>query len=277
MAKAKAKKASEAAESLGGTYAEVPVELLRPNPWNPNEMSNKAFDELVEEISNTGMISVLQVTPHIDEGGNSCFRIIGGEHRYKALKLLGYQKAPCVVLDKARPDGQEWTDEDRQKFETVRLNIIHGDTNPEKFMALYMDVSERHHGADLQKAFGFTDDDAWNALVDQVTDDAASANQLPPEAQDKIKAEVQKLSGPNKTIDKLASIIDKIMKEYGETIDHRFIYFDMGGKKHLHLDVSDATFAKAESFMDLVKHSDMDADQAFSLLLDGAAGKLGLG
>jgi hypothetical protein len=277
MAKAKAKKASEAAESLGGTYAEVPVELLRPNPWNPNEMSNKAFDELVEEISNTGMISVLQVTPHIDEGGNSCFRIIGGEHRYKALKLLGYQKAPCVVLDKARPDGQEWTDEDRQKFETVRLNIIHGDTNPEKFMALYMDVSERHHGADLQKAFGFTDDDAWNALVDQVTDDAASANQLPPEAQDKIKAEVQKLSGPNKTIDKLASIIDKIMKEYGETIDHRFIYFDMGGKKHLHLDVSDSTFAKAESFMDLVKHSDMDADQAFSLLLDGAAGKLGLG
>jgi hypothetical protein len=273
---AKAAKAENPEQVLGGTYMEVPLDLIRENPWNPNEMSDSAFNELVSEISNSGMITILQVTPHLDDKGE-CFRLIGGEHRCKALKLLGYTAAPCVVLNQTRPDGEDWTDEDRQKFETVRLNIIHGENNPAKFMKLYLDVADRHHGAALQNAFGFTDDDAWNVLVGQVVADTAASGQLPPEVQDKIKHAVQKLSGPNKTIDKLASIIDKIMKEYGETVDKRFIYFDLGGKKHLHLDVTDATFAKAEAFMDLVKSSDLDADQAFSALLEGAAEKLGLG
>ena len=266
----KAKKQEPVSEVLGGSYAEVPLDMIKPNPWNPNEMRDDAFDALVQEISDTGMITVLQVTPHIDDKGNSCFRLIGGEHRHKALKLLGYQKAPCVVLE-----GDKWTDEDRQKFETVRLNIIHGENNPEKFMALYMDVAERHHGADLQKEVGFTDDDAWEALVGQVVSDADSG-QLPHEAKEKIKKEIHKLAGPNKTIDQLASIIDKIMQEYGDTVDHRFIYFDMGGKKHLHVDVSSKTFAKLEVFMNKVKHSDLDADQAFSALLDKAAELLGI-
>lgn len=252
-------------DGLDGTYQEIEIGRLVASPWNPNEMTDAQFAALVSGISRSGMIAPVQVVPHIDGEGDPCYRIIGGEHRWRAMKVLGYKSVPCVILDSKRPDGEDWSNEDFQKFETVRLNVVHGNTNPEKFMALYLEVADKHHGADLQDEFGFTDDDAWEALVGQVIEGSASA--LPKDAHKAVKDAVQKLTGKQKTVEALSKIVQGIIDEYGSTVEDRFVYFDLGGKKHLHISVRDKTFAMLESWIKENVVDGVDADKALRVLL----------
>ena len=80
--------------SLGGEYKEISVGEIEANQWNPNQMKDKEFDRLVKEIDESGMIDPIQVVP-LDSGK---YRIMGGEHRYHACKLLGYETVPSIVL-----------------------------------------------------------------------------------------------------------------------------------------------------------------------------------
>jgi uncharacterized ParB-like nuclease family protein len=110
---------------------QIPLEQLRPNPWNPNEMDDAAFNRLAEELQDVGMIDPIQVVPMED----GLYRIIGGEHRYQVARTLGWKTLPCVVLSEAR-----WKDEDLQKLVTVRLNVLRGKINPERMVSPYFDA-----------------------------------------------------------------------------------------------------------------------------------------
>lgn len=66
-----------------------PVDTLEPWQYNPREMTQEAFDGLVESIRQYGMPE-----PIVANTVNR--RIIGGHHRQKAAKVLGWEHVPVM-------------------------------------------------------------------------------------------------------------------------------------------------------------------------------------
>lgn len=212
----------------------IPLDEIVPNPWNPNEMEDETFNRLTDELQSVGMIDPIQVVP-TDEG----FRILGGEHRYHAAKVIGWKKLPCVVLSDTK-----WKDEDLQKFVTVRLNILHGKLNPTKMVGLYEEMEKKYGEEALQQMFAFTDADAWDSLLKTVLGGLQKSG-LPKDVADKFKD----VSKEIKTVEGLSQVLNQLFTDYGSTLEQSYMVFTFGGKDHLYI-IMDRKMQKA---MDRVK------------------------
>lgn len=80
-------------------YHSIELDKLIPHPLNPNKMSKQNFAKLVRNIKLSGRYEPLIVRAHPSKKGY--FQIINGQHRYQALKQLGYKKAECIIWDVA--------------------------------------------------------------------------------------------------------------------------------------------------------------------------------
>lgn len=207
------------------TY-DVPIRLIEPNEFNPNEMDDDTFNRLVEEMENTGMISAIQVVPA--EGGK--FRIIGGEHRWFGAKTLGWETVPCNVLT-----DEKFLDDDLQKLLTVRLNVIQGKLNPEKFTKLYEGMVDRYGADQLKALFGFTSSDAWGKLTKGVQDAVEMSGVVDPA----MVKELEKKTKRVKSVDGLSAILKTLFKKYGQDLQHSFMIFVHGGKRHLYVTMNE--------------------------------------
>lgn len=192
----------------------VEVDMCVPNPSNPNEMDNDHFNALCDSIRTEGFVEPIQVVPEADSGR---FLIVGGEHRWRAMVALDQKMIPAVVLD---PD--QW-DEDRQKWNLVKLNVVRGKLNPLKFTELYQDLAKRHSEEALQTLMGFTTEDAFQSMYRDVR------RSLPPEMQKAIDDAKEEI----KTIDDLSLILNGLFREYGETLPSDVMAFSWGGREVL--------------------------------------------
>lgn len=197
----------------------LPIESVQPNPWNPNEMDEHVYARLVDEIDENGFISPINVVP-MEDGS---YRIIGGEHRWRAAKELGYTDIQCVILEDAR-----WSDEDLQKFQTVKLNILSGKVSSQKFMALYEDLHERHSEDAIAEMMAFSDEEAWNEAMRDVRRGLADSG-LPEEA----LREFDSKAGGVKTQEQLEKVLDKILQGFEGDLTQNVVVFTAGGNKHL--------------------------------------------
>jgi ParB-like chromosome segregation protein Spo0J len=89
----------------------IKLEKLVAHPDNPNRMSKDKFAKLLRNIERTGRYEPLVVRPCPQKSckscekkspngdKRSCFQIINGHHRLRALKELGYKTAEVVVWD----------------------------------------------------------------------------------------------------------------------------------------------------------------------------------
>lgn len=59
---------------------------IKPNTWNPNQMTPEEFEELKKEISHLGK----PPKPTILRKKDNFYEIVDGEHNYRALKELGF-------------------------------------------------------------------------------------------------------------------------------------------------------------------------------------------
>lgn len=205
----------------------LPVEEIEPNSWNTNEMDPEDFDLLVSEIKEVGFIDPLQVVPMVDGG----FRLLGGEHRWKAAQELGMDEIPCTVLSDER-----WQEEDLQKFVTVRLNQLHGKANTQKMIALYQEMESKYGSKSLKRMFAYTDTDAWKKLLKQMKKAIKGAG-LPKGAQDKFDEEADNA----KSMGDLSQILNTIFNQHGDTLEYSFMVFSFGGKEHLYIAMSKKT------------------------------------
>jgi hypothetical protein len=203
----------------------LPVDQIVPNDWNANEEDEVTFDALVDEVSETGFIDSLTVVP-IDDG---TYRIIGGEHRWMAAKASGAQEVPCLILR-----GEKWRDADLQKFVTVRMNVIRGKLNPEKFVKLYEEMAEKYGAEALQKMFGFVDKRAFKRIVKGVT--KAAKQSLPKE----LHKEMDEKARDAKTVDDLGTIVQEMFQKYGDTVGHSFMIFTHGKQEHIYVQMNQA-------------------------------------
>jgi ParB-like chromosome segregation protein Spo0J len=102
---------SERELSIENRISKIELEKLIAHPDNPNRMSKGKFAKLLRNIERTGRYEPLVVRPcpnkscrtcakrKPDDNKKSCFQIINGHHRWRALKELGYKTAEALVWD----------------------------------------------------------------------------------------------------------------------------------------------------------------------------------
>jgi hypothetical protein len=190
----------------------IPISKIVLSDDNPNEEDDRTFDILVERIRTDGFDEPVHVIPFGDK-----FKMVSGEHRFKAAKLLKFTAIPAVIK-------HDW-DEDKRKIELVARNQVRGQLNPERFTKLFDEVakSARHKDKELLKQqMGFTKKDVFEKVYKQV-----SAN-LPAAQRKQLEESKEEI----KSIDDLSSVLNKIFKDNGSQLDSGFMVFSFGGKNH---------------------------------------------
>lgn len=73
----------------------ISLQMIQSNPFQPREYFDKEkIQELAQSIKTYGMLQPIIVT-HEEEG----YRIVAGERRYLACKLLNWQEMPAIIRD----------------------------------------------------------------------------------------------------------------------------------------------------------------------------------
>jgi ParB family chromosome partitioning protein len=79
---------------LLGRVAEVAVERIRPNPYQPRqEFKEETLDELASSIEELGVIQPITVRSM----GDGQFEIISGERRLRAARRAGLERLPAFI------------------------------------------------------------------------------------------------------------------------------------------------------------------------------------
>lgn len=83
------------------TIQYIPVELVRPNPYQPRKIFNQmALEELAASILTHGLMQPITVRII----GNS-YELIAGERRLKASKIAGLTEIPAVIAEVTTKDS----------------------------------------------------------------------------------------------------------------------------------------------------------------------------
>ncbi|NTW15339.1 MAG: ParB N-terminal domain-containing protein [Candidatus Moranbacteria bacterium] len=128
-------------ENVHADVTMVDPARLKPNEYNPNEMSDEQFEWLLEDFRENGWIGQPVIV-------NGEYEIIDGFHRWKAAKTLGFDEIPVVVFEPR--DGEH------QKILTVALNAKRGEMSPEKLALLVTELSRTRSVEELSSKLGFS-------------------------------------------------------------------------------------------------------------------------
>lgn len=201
---------------------DLPVELLIPNADNPNKMRPREFDLLCDNMEKTGITDPILVRPV--EGGR--YRIVGGHHRFDAANFLGFAEVPCTII--TDPEF----DEEAERFQLVRMNVIRGRMDPQAFYELYSKVADKYSDDILQDAFGFAEEAEFKKLIEQ------TSKSIPDEG---LRKRFKEAAKEIKTIDGLARLLNELFTRYGDTLPYGYMVFDYGGQRSVWLRVEGKT------------------------------------
>jgi len=190
----------------------VPIDSVQPNIYNPNVEDPDTFNVLVENIKQYGFTGAIEVAPNED---GQTFIIVGGEHRWKAAKLAGLKEVPVSIVP--------W-DEDMQKIQSIKLNVIRGKLDPHKFTKLFMELEKKYGRDPLRKLMGMG---AKDAMFRQLMKDVKKS--LPQSVQDEIEKRADKI----RNVEDLAAVVQSLYAQYGNTLQYGFVFFRFAGKEHL--------------------------------------------
>lgn len=194
-----------------GEVVMLDVKDIKKTLYNPNMQDPITFNYLCEQIKETGFNEPILVCPKKNEEGK--YVVISGEHRLDAMIALGEKKIPAIIKE-------DW-DEDMQKFQNIRFNVLRGKLNPEKFAKLYREMQAKY-GDEAVQSLMMMDEDTIKTLVKDVK------KALP---KDMIE-DFEKVEDEINNIDNLADILNTMFSKYGNTLEFNFMVFEFGGKTH---------------------------------------------
>lgn len=223
----------------------VDIDLLDPDPLNPQVQDLGTFNELVEAIRQDGMLESVNVVPEGDR-----FRIVAGEHRWKAAKLAGLKQVPVIVTP-----ADQWS-EDERRIALIRSNVIKGKFDPEKFSDLWRQLEARYGKEALLRRTGL---DARQAELKRVLKETGDAL---PDA--KMKAELAKRGERIRSVEDLSAIVNSLYAEYGATLDSNFVAFSFMGRTHLMVRCTPETFGHIRHLVEVATAVGEKADRALS-------------
>lgn len=236
----------------------IPISDIQPNDWNPNEQSEAIFLGLVEEIRSDGFGNPLGVVPlESDVGGvPPCrqYRIVEGEHRYRAAIQLGMVAVPCFVYE-------DW-DETTQRLKSVRRNLLTGSIDSTKFTALVRSLDGSIDTELLPDLLGFESRDQFERYLLPEFFESESTDEL-------LGTEPEESSSSERAArDSIADIVTSLFLDSCDTIDQDYLVFSYRGASisvilcHDNLADSLAAFTKG------IRDNGLSAADEFEKLLD---------
>ena len=123
----------------GAGLANVPIEQISPNPYQPRKTFNEAsIEDLARSVREHGIVQPLVVT----RIGDNKYRLIAGERRFRAAQKAGLEIVPVVVKE-------TMTDSDTLQVALIE-NIQREDLNP---------IEEAYAYHQLHEEFGLTQEE----------------------------------------------------------------------------------------------------------------------
>ena len=130
---------SAEAPSPAAGLAEIPVDQISPNPYQPRKTFNESsIEELARSVREHGIVQPLVVT----RLGDRKYQLIAGERRFRAAQRAGLSKVPVVIKEKVR-------DSDTLQIALIE-NIQREDLNP---------IEEANAYHQLHEEFGLTQEE----------------------------------------------------------------------------------------------------------------------
>ena len=134
-------------EKSPDNYKMIPVEFIKPGPWQPRKIFDKdELESLSNSIKNQGIIQPVILKPN-DANKNQYF-IIAGERRWRACQLSKIHEIPAIIR----------TDINDQKIAELSLveNIQRSELNPIEEAEGYQSLLSNYNYTqeDISKAVG---------------------------------------------------------------------------------------------------------------------------
>lgn len=207
---------------------DIHIDAFVLNPDNVNEMSEDDLKKLCDHISEVGFLDPVQVIP-IHDGR---FKLLDGEHRYKAGKILGMTYLPSVVLT-----DEKWADNDLSDLVSFRLNNIKGSQNPEKFIKLYDRLAKKFGAESLKEVFAMTDKALWKKLTKSLKTDMKKAG-MP----DEVVNQIDQADKKAKDFTQFSKYVNKIFTDQSKGSLNGCVLFSSGTSEHIMIQASQNVF-----------------------------------
>lgn len=219
----------------------VSVDKIEPNPLNPNRMAEDVFKKLVEQIEMHGFDEPLQVVQHPDKDKKDLFLLVGGEHRWKAAKILGMQKVPCVIKTTMPDDLTINT-------EMVRRNMVRGELDNARFNKLIKFIKEKAENInheEIAMRMGFSKaKDLERLLQKELENNVEKAKKISEKSALNI-------------IDNTRFIIEDVFSRFGDTVPFGFIFFSYKNRLHLLVQTDDELYELTQCLVEKCKRNNM--------------------
>lgn len=122
----------EALEPKAGVPQEIPLEALRPNPYQPRRReTEEGLEELADSIRRHGILQPILVRPVADG-----YQIVAGERRWRAAQRAGLTSIPALVRD--------WSDKETLLLALIE-NLQREDLNPIEAAEAYQRALQEFH------------------------------------------------------------------------------------------------------------------------------------
>lgn len=189
----------------------LPTSLVRPNPWNTNMMSPDNWAKLIESVKRFGLFKPVLVRELDGE-----YQIIGGQHRWEAVKELGIEEVPVINLgpiDDAKAKEIGLVDNGRYGADdTLALAELLKELSADADLSTFLPYSQE----DLSALFTATDID-----LDSLTLSEDDTDTLPDEPVTDSKPvrthQVMRFKVPIDDADTVSKIIKEIIETQGYT------------------------------------------------------------
>jgi ParB family chromosome partitioning protein len=104
-------------------YGDIPLERIRPNPFQPRKTFRKdALEGLAQSIREEGLHEPIIVRKMKDPGSPFLFEIAAGERRVRACQILGYKTIKAII--KEISDRQMKTIASIENIQRENLNYV---------------------------------------------------------------------------------------------------------------------------------------------------------
>lgn len=223
------------------------IELVHPNEWNPFEQNDETFNNLVDNMREAGFQDPVLVAPDKEKSGT--YKVVDGEHRWQAGRVLEYKQIPCIICE-------DW-DEDQMKFQTMRFNMIKGNINPLKFGTMFKAMALKY-GEEVTRKLMAIDRKEFEKLYKRTLEN------VPPE----IRKQLQKSKKEIDNVQTLSSVLNNLFKKYGDTVKHGFMIFTYGGKPHTWIIMNETIKDKLEELKDACVDHDINLNVMFEIIFE---------
>ena len=116
----------------GASFAELPLEEIRPNPRQPRTVfDEEALVELVASVREIGVLQPVVVRPLAEPDGDARYELIMGERRWRASQQAGLTAIPAIIRE---------TNDDDLLRDALLENLHRSDLNPLEEAAAYQQL-----------------------------------------------------------------------------------------------------------------------------------------